>query len=57
MESENPMDRVLFYTKENRNEAFLIPREEVTTDIWIATIGHCTNTLGVEGAQITEIFA
>ena len=57
MESENPMDRVLFYTKENRNEAFLIPREEVTTDIWIATIGHCPNTMGVEGAQITEIFA
>lgn len=36
MESENPMDRVLFYKKENRNEAFLILREEVTTHI----IGH-----------------
>ena len=38
MESENPMDRVLFYKKENKDEAFLILREEVTTDIY--TIGH-----------------
>ena len=33
MESENPMDRVLFYKKENKDEAFLILREEVTADI------------------------
>ena len=33
MESENPMDHVLFYKKENKDEAFLILREEVTTDI------------------------
>ena len=36
MESENPMDRVHFYKKENKDEAFLILREEVTTDIPIS---------------------
>ena len=33
MESENPMDRVLFYKKEKPDETFLIPREKVTTNI------------------------
>ena len=36
MESENPMDRVHFYKKENKDEAFLILREEVTIDIPIS---------------------
>ena len=55
MESENPMDRVLFYKKENRNEAFLILREEVTTDTY--AFGRCPNTQKLEGAQTTEMIA
>ena len=44
MESENPMDRVLFYKKENQDEAFLILREEVTTDI-----GHLSKYIKTRG--------